>query len=498
MEFNRKKFPSYFMIATIFFVIIWFNALYFKNRISSNHQTISEYSLSDKDITPEAKLAVAAFFYPAESYQSDKDSDGYIEHKSLYNKDTPRLLIEPHHGYRRSGAVAAASYNHLRRVSSKIKNIFLLGPLHKNIKGAVLPKANSIKTPLGDITVNHNIINELQQNSVFDKNQNYPLKNSVNVQLPYIAKTFKSVKIVPILYGDVEAKDLFMALKKYVSHNNLIVIMADLPGKFISSPNEKEQDILSATNHDDCGKVGIETAMLLAKEYSLVPQLISVDSIADYKGFSFNQRGWSYDEPEERTVLHGIELFNHNLRNFVRHHKKALLEITHNSLSLGASEHYKVKRKHYNNFLFNRGASFVSIYYKGELLGSLGEVIATKAVAADIADNIFRIMNSLGNKKIADINSLDISLQLLTDLEEIKFSSQEDLLAKVEYGIDGLLIRSGKREGFLLPDTWLDVDSKEDFLTKLKIKAGLSPTYWSDNIKVFRFRVVEVIDDKDL
>ncbi len=492
MEFNRKKVSNYFMIATIIFVVVWFNALYFKNRISSNHQSISEYNLSDEDIAPISSLAAAAFFYPAESYQTDNNTDGYIEYKTLYTKHKPLIVIEPHYGYRRSSAVAAASYDYLRGFASKLKNIILVGPLHQNIKGAVLPKVGSITTPLGEVQINRNIVNELLKNSLFDKNQPYPTKNSINMQLPFIASTFDKVKIVPILYGDIEIEKLVDVIGQYVSPNNLIIITADLPAYFPLNKNEVVND-----KHAKCQKIGIETAMALARKYGLVPKLLSVESQANYKGVSFRQRGWSYKEPTEKPILYGVELSYHNLQNFVRHHQKDLLDIVKKSLSSGVDKRYKVKRKHYNDFLFNRGASLINIYRGKKLLVSVGDVVVTKAIAADITDNIFHALNSLSKKDVKNIAELKVSLQLLTDMDEIKFSSYEDLMGKIEYGVDGLVIRSGEREGFLPPDAWLDVKDKAEFLTKLKIKAGLSPTYWSDSTKVYRFRSVEVKDDKD-
>jgi len=54
------------------------------------------------------------------------------------------------------------------------------------------------------------------------------------------------------------------------------------------------------------------------------------------------------------------------------------------------------------------------------------------------------------------------------------------------------VIRDGDRQGVLLPSVWNEITDSKEFLTTLKIKAGLSPSYWSDNIKIFRFRTVEV------
>jgi len=501
MEFSRKKISGYVMIATIFFVIIWFNFAYFRSQISSNHQSISEYNLSDEDIIPPADLAMAAFFYPADIYQTDENADGYVEHNQSKLKNFPRIIVEPHHGYRRAGALAAETFNQLKPFDEFYSNIILLGPSHQKFNGIALPKNGIIKTPFGELAVNQKIVGDLQKNPAAKGNQNYyTTKNSLNVQLPFIQRTFKSAKIIPVLYGKIEAKELADILAPYLKKRGvLMIIVADLAGYFLPI-NEDEQNpeiALRKNRHAFCSKTGIEVAVISAKKYGLVPRLLSASQTETDNNILIEAKGWSYDEPLEQTVLHGSELFYHNLRNFVRHHNKELLAVAEKSLVLAPKKRYKVKRKNYSNFLFNRGASFVKIYQGDKLINSYGEINAVRAVAADIARNIFHIMNSPEGLKITDKKSLRISLQLLTEPEEMHFSSYDDLLNQIEYGVDGLVLRSGKREGFLLPDMWLEVKDKDEFIGKLKIKAGLSPTYWSKDVKIFRFRVVEVKDDKD-
>jgi AMMECR1 domain-containing protein len=41
------------------------------------------------------------------------------------------------------------------------------------------------------------------------------------------------------------------------------------------------------------------------------------------------------------------------------------------------------------------------------------------------------------------------------------------------------------------------VDKVKEFWENLKLKAGLSPKYWSEKIKVYRFRTVEIKRDEN-
>ena len=57
---------------------------------------------------------------------------------------------------------------------------------------------------------------------------------------------------------------------------------------------------------------------------------------------------------------------------------------------------------------------------------------------------------------------------------------------------DGIVIRSGNRQAVFLPSEWKEFPDKQRFLNELKLKAGMSPIYWSNKIKVYRFYTVEI------
>ena len=68
---------------------------------------------------------------------------------------------------------------------------------------------------------------------------------------------------------------------------------------------------------------------------------------------------------------------------------------------------------------------------------------------------------------------------------------------RIQPGVDGVIIRDGDRQGLFLPSVWAELPDKADFMKNLKIKAGMNPSFWSDNIKVYRFRTVEIMSDEN-
>jgi AMMECR1 domain-containing protein len=72
-------------------------------------------------------------------------------------------------------------------------------------------------------------------------------------------------------------------------------------------------------------------------------------------------------------------------------------------------------------------------------------------------------------------------------LEPIAFQSEQELLAQIRQGVDGLLLEEGPYRGTLLPSVWEDIPEPCDFLRRLKQKAGLSANYWSNTLTVKRY-----------
>ena len=122
-------------------------------------------------------------------------------------------------------------------------------------------------------------------------------------------------------------------------------------------------------------------------------------------------------------------------------------------------------------------------------------MVPYQAVALDVAANAYEAAmadSRFQPVKPEELPDIDISISLLTGYEEIVFADEEDLLAKIRPGIDGLIIRDGDRQGLFLPSVWKQLPDRQEFLSNLKLKAGLSPNYWSENIKVYRFRTLEI------
>ena len=255
-----------------------------------------------------------------------------------------------------------------------------------------------------------------------------------------------------------------------------------------------------------CGATGINAALLLAAEKHLRPETLELANSGDTVGDRDSVVGygaWSFAaEPEPAVPAGRLEAELENLRRFASFYGRDLYQIARRALS-EAAEHgrrFEPSRGDWPDKLFDKGAAFVTLTVKDSLRGCIGTVVPYQAVALDVAANAYEAAmedSRFQPVKPEELPGIDIEISLLTDYEEIDFADEKELLTKIRPGIDGLIIRDGDRQGLFLPSVWEQLPGRQDFLNNLKLKAGMSPTYWSDNIKVYRFRTLEIKENEN-
>ena len=140
------------------------------------------------------------------------------------------------------------------------------------------------------------------------------------------------------------------------------------------------------------------------------------------------------------------------------------------------------------------GAAFVTLHLGGALRGCIGHLEPIQPLASDVADNAFAA--AFRDPRFppvcdAEFDDLHIEISVLTPSQPITFDSEDELLAALRPGIDGVILAEtgtgGERRGTFLPSVWEQLPQPRDFLRHLKLKAGLSPDHWSDQIRAWRY-----------
>jgi AmmeMemoRadiSam system protein A len=135
-------------------------------------------------------------------------------------------------------------------------------------------------------------------------------------------------------------------------------------------------------------------------------------------------------------------------------------------------------------------ATFVTLTIGGHLRGCIGTLEARRPLAEDVAENARAA--AFEDPRFppltrAELGKLEIRISILSPSEEMKVTSEEDLLRQIRPGVDGLVLQEGFRRGTFLPSVWEELPAKKEFWMHLKLKAGLPPDYWSDTVRVFRY-----------
>lgn len=140
-------------------------------------------------------------------------------------------------------------------------------------------------------------------------------------------------------------------------------------------------------------------------------------------------------------------------------------------------------------------ATFVTLKLGGRLRGCIGTLEAFRPLVVDLAENAFAAafedprFPPLTSKEYGDI---EIHLSLLSKPEPLPFKDEDDLLARLRPGVDGLIIADSFRRATFLPSVWEDLPDAADFLRHLKRKAGLAESATVAGMKAWRYSAESV------
>jgi len=142
--------------------------------------------------------------------------------------------------------------------------------------------------------------------------------------------------------------------------------------------------------------------------------------------------------------------------------------------------------------LSRRGASFVTLRKNGQLHGCIGSVRAQRPLADDVAQNAVAAATRdpcFPPLSAEELATVDIEVSLVSEPQFLDFEDEAHLLAQLRPGIDGLILFSGCRSATFLPQVWEQLPDPQDFLAKLKQKAGLAPDRPATNLMAARYQV---------
>jgi AmmeMemoRadiSam system protein A len=138
------------------------------------------------------------------------------------------------------------------------------------------------------------------------------------------------------------------------------------------------------------------------------------------------------------------------------------------------------------------GCAFVTLRRNGELRGCIGSLEAYRPLAEDIARNA--VGAALNDRRFPpvtadELKSLDVEVSLLSPPVPLPCADEDDAMAKLRPGIDGVVIEFGRQRATFLPQVWENLPDARSFLRELKCKAGLPGDFWHPDLRVRRYGV---------
>ena len=135
--------------------------------------------------------------------------------------------------------------------------------------------------------------------------------------------------------------------------------------------------------------------------------------------------------------------------------------------------------------------AFVTIEVDGELNGCIGSIVAVEPLGVAVPRLAWKAAFAdprLPALTPAEYPSAEIKISVLSPLEPVPAGSEAELLANLEAGRDGVLIRSGAANATFLPAMWGKLPDPLTFLRHLEGKAGFRPGHWPTDAEAWRYR----------
>lgn len=428
-----------------------------------------------------AKVRPAAFagqFYPATKDELTAQVKDFLNQADVQTDSFPQVILVPHAGYIYSGPTAAFAY---KVINPQTKTVILLGSSHtSHFSGALADSHSFWQTPLGQVPLNQQLINQLNLPSDTSIHQH---EHSLEVQLPFLQTVLPDFSIAPIILGQADnnyLKDLAAKIKPILNQQTLLVVSSDLSHyhpqntaqkidrQTVNAILENHFDYFNQNPNSACASPAIKLALLLQPSSA---QLLYLSNSGIATGDFSQVVGYA------------------SLAFFADPNDQLLLDWAHKVLSAFVGHQEIPNQPPPNPALAQKSGVFVTLKKNGQLRGCIGQLeanqslwyqVKTAALAAATKDPRFPPLTS------PELPHLTIEISVLSPLKKI------NSLGQINLGTHGVYLKQGNITGTFLPQVALETNwSTEEFLNQLcSQKMGLpSDCYLNRNTQIYIYTV---------
>jgi AmmeMemoRadiSam system protein B/AmmeMemoRadiSam system protein A len=456
--------------------------------------------------------AVSGSFYPAERDALERQLSLFLSEAGnapLTNDTWPKAIIAPHAGYAYSGPVAARAYARLAAARGRISRVVLIGPSHHvAFRGLAVDASDSWETPSGTVALDAEAIARLRQLPMVGQlDAAHQREHALEVHVPFLQYVLGDFRLVPIVAGDAPpdaVATLFDAV--WGGDETLIVVSTDL-SHYLDYAACRDLDARTAEaieRFDDaaigsaeaCGQVPTRGLLRVAQRRGMAIERLDLRNSGDTAG------------PRDRVVGYGAwalyEAANGPApggdpeRAAIEALGSTLIDLVRGGIMVGFNTGQPgkvVANAKLPPLLTAPGAAFVTLRRNGQLRGCIGSPLARRPLVVDVVEHAFNAAfrdPRFPHLHLLELPGLELSVSVLTPPEPMQFENEADLLAQLRPGVDGLVIQDAGRRALYLPSVWQEIREKRQFLSTLKLKAGLRAEHFSRTFTAQRFRSIDV------
>lgn len=174
-----------------------------------------------------------------------------------------------------------------------------------------------------------------------------------------------------------------------------------------------------------------------------------------------------------------------------------LVEVARASIKRGfeGRDALSVDEHKYARELRAKRATFTTLKKDGKLRGCIGTLVPRRPLVCDVAWSAYSAAyhdTRFPPLEAGEYAGLAVHISILEPLREIPCGTEDELLAGLRPGTDGLSIRDNNRQASFLPAVWEGLSEPARFLHELKLKAGFEADHWSSTMRAWAFEVEEV------
>ncbi|MBN2508133.1 MAG: AmmeMemoRadiSam system protein B [Verrucomicrobia bacterium] len=465
--------------------------------------------------------AVAGLFYPNDPEALKSAVDRCLAAAPTRVIPGVRALICPHAGYEYSGPTAACAY---RQVAGRpFDTVIILAASHYAwFNGVSVPATDAYETPLGRVPVSASA-RELAARPPFvleprcavqrpswaamaprtapaaGEDTPETWEHSVEVEVPFLQRALGSFAILPVVFGRADPAGVARALAPRVDDSTLVVVSTDL-SHFHGYDEARALDrqtlqwicaldtaALEAPGAEEraCGRMAVLTLMHLARLKGWKAHLLDYRNSGDTAGDKRRVVGYAAvafadAAPPAGAGAAGDRPSGGGFQAAERAFLLGLARQTLECVTAGRSVSDLPAGAVPEACRAAKGC-FVTLTKSGQLRGCIGNILPACPLYRAVIDNACNAAlrdTRFAPVTSAEVGALRIEVSVLTMPQPLTFSSPDDLLAKLQPGRDGVLLKIGERGATFLPHVWEQLPEKTQFLSHLAAKAGCAPSAW--------------------